>query len=202
MIAVMGRKKQIIHFPAEIVCSNELSDSLKMQLPKIASIAPKQRHDAIQEIRRFLVPGAQKTRDKRDLLPSLGIVLSENLLSITAEVLPTPIIQAAGIQIDSSRGNWGPQLAKATFRVEPTQANYLNAIVIHHKDIKWREPYHQLSRMVNSYDSKWRLPAQPYKVIAAENDLEKHWGAVEINFASTEKLPDNGKFGSGYVTSS
>jgi hypothetical protein len=115
MVAVLGRRKAIIHLPAEIICANELDPSLKEMLPQIASFQPAERSAAIDEIRRFLKPGAQKTKGGGGLLPALGIVLKEDRLVIPAEVLPAPFISSAGVRIpDSKSGNWTPLLSKVS----------------------------------------------------------------------------------------
>lgn len=193
MIAVQGRNNQIIHLPAELVCANELDEDVIQQLPQIASFAPERRNAAIEKVTRFLIPGGQKTKGKSGLLPALGIILSDNRLSVPAEVLPTPMIQASGIRLNNSRENWAPEIAKAKFHIDPRQATTLNVIVIHNKNIGWSKTYERIVSFVNRHSSKFRLPDKPYKVIKTENDMERHWGAVETHFGKSMKLPPNGK---------
>lgn len=68
------------------------------------------RHKAIEEIRRFVTPGAQKSKGEKDLLPSLGFVLSDSRVRVRVTKLPLPVITAAGLRIpESAGGMWAPQ---------------------------------------------------------------------------------------------
>jgi len=191
MIAVMGRNRKIIHMPAEIVCANEIDDELKSQLPQITSFKPDHRNKAIENIKRFLIPGAQKSKGMSGLLPAVGIILSEERLRVPAVVLPAPIIQAAGIRVDSSRPNWSSQLARAKFQVEPNEVVELNVVVIHHRSIGWEGPYGKIANMINGFEARYRFPRTPFKVVRVEDDMERHWGAVETHFGSSQQLPPN-----------
>ena len=195
MVAVLGRNKRIIHLPPEIVCANELDDELRSLIPQIASIKPDRRSDAIDTIKRFLIPGAQTTKGMSGLLPALGIVLSDARLRVPAEVLPLPIILSCGLRINTIPGksNWAPQIAKANFDINPNKAVILNTIVIHHITIGWEETYGSIVSMVNKHRAGFRLPDRPCKVICALDDMERHWGSVATHFSSTERLPPNGK---------
>lgn len=62
MVVVNGRNNSRIYLPAELVTGNELDPRLKMKLPTIASFTPKDRLEGIEEIKRFLKPGAHKTK--------------------------------------------------------------------------------------------------------------------------------------------
>jgi len=191
MIAVPGRNKSIIHLPAEVVCADELDDEVKMQLPKIASFGPEVRNKAIDEIKRFLIPGAQKSRTESGLLPALGIQLKSERLTLGAEVLPAPVLAAAGVRVSAERGNWTVQLAKAHFQVEAKQAVKLNVIVVHNKLIEWQDIYGKVKDLVNGHNARYRLPDKPYQIVRTENDQDRHWGAVEVNFGKAKKLPAN-----------
>lgn len=57
MITVIGRRKQPIYLPAELVMGNELEPRVREMLPQIASFSPKTRFDAVQKIKDFLIPG-------------------------------------------------------------------------------------------------------------------------------------------------
>ena len=110
LLAVLGRNQSTIHLPAELVCGNELDSKLQCQLPMIASFKPIQRNEAIEEMKRYLRPGGQKTkRSGGGLLPALGIVLSEDRVKLAVDCLPLPTIIAAGVHISSKKGkNWAP----------------------------------------------------------------------------------------------
>lgn len=192
MVAVMGRNQQLIHLPPELICADELDDAIKMMLPKIASFDPETRNDAIDKVKKFLIPGAQKSRDQGGLLPALGIVLKEERLKLTAEVLATPEVVSPGVKINTER-NWAPQLARAKFNVEPKEVVTLNVIVIHHRNISYERPYRELTRMINGHESTFRFPDQPIRVIHCDDDLHRHWGEVEKNFDVSEDLPPNCK---------
>lgn len=102
MVAVEGRRDSTIFIPPELVCGVEIEPFVKQQLPMLTSYKPKVRNDAINEIKRFLVPGAQKTKGKGGLLPALGIILKEDRLAVKAETAPLPQIMAAGIKVSYS----------------------------------------------------------------------------------------------------
>jgi len=191
IIVVPGRNKSMIYLPAEVVCADELDDEVKMQLPQIASFGPEVRNKAIEEIKRFLIPGAQKTRGKSGLLPALGINLKGDRLTLASEVLEAPVLAAAGVNVSAERGNWAMQLSKAKFNAEPHQVVKLNAIIIYNKMIQYEEIYDKVKQLVNGHNATYRLPDKPYKAVKAENDQERHWGAVEVAFGKGITLPDN-----------
>ena len=103
MAAVEGRRKSTIFIPPELVCGTEIDAQLKRELPTLTSYKPKVRSTAIDEIRRYLVPEAQKTKEAGGLLPALRIVLKDDRLAVKAETLPIPLIMAARIQIPSHK---------------------------------------------------------------------------------------------------
>ena len=109
MVVVAGRNNSKIYLPAELICGNELDAQLKMKLPSIASFTPQVRYDGIQEIRRYLIPHAQKTRGASGLLTSLGFGLADELINVKVVKLELPIISAAGLRIpDKMGGMWAP----------------------------------------------------------------------------------------------
>jgi len=110
LIAVLGRNQSTIYLPAEVVCGNELDIKVQSRLPTIASFKPAERNDAIEEMKRFLRPGAQKTKGPGGgLLPALGIVLGEDRIMVKVDCLPLPTIIAAGVRVPNHKGkNWAP----------------------------------------------------------------------------------------------
>jgi hypothetical protein len=193
MLAVLGRNKSIIHLPPEIVCANDLDEEVKMQLPQIASFNPDVRSGAIETIKKFLIPGAQSSKNAGGLLPALGIVLDDQRLKVPAEVMAIPVLVSHGMRlsIPAGKNQWTPQLARANFDVDPKKALVFSAVVIYHKSIGWEQPYKTIASMVNNHKAIFRFPDRPVKVICAENDKERHWGCVETNFSSSQKLPPN-----------
>jgi hypothetical protein len=192
MVAVEGRRKSTIFIPPELVCGTEIDAQLKRELPMLTSYKPKVRSTAIDEIRRYLIPGAQKTKEAGGLLPALGIVLEDKRLAVKAETLPIPLIMAAGIQIPSHKAqNWAPTLGNANFKVNPNEATNLNVVIIVHESVAKQAPaiYDRIKKMVNSLNASFRFPEKPYE-IAAAGDLERHWGTVERVFGGT-RLPEN-----------
>ena len=191
LIVVIGRRDQRIHLPAELVAGNELETSVREQLPKIASYLPEARNDAIDTIKSYLIPGAQKTKGAGGLLPALGVVLNEERLKTKATVLPIPTILSRGIKVPRGKDNWTPMLSNANFRVEPKEANTLNVIVFYNKRIRQQDAetvYGKLKTQLNNMNASFRFGENPYDMIEAGDD-EKHWGAVER--ALSGKLPDN-----------
>jgi hypothetical protein len=193
MIAVLGRRNQTIYLPAEMVAGNELERRVKEQLPMIASYKPEARNVAIDKIRSFLVPGAQKTKGAGGLLPALGIVLHDSRLNAKAEVLPLPMILAAGVQVPVGRGeNWAPLLSRANFNVVPKQSNTLNVILVYNEKLQRGaiDVYNRIRDLVNGFGTAYRFSPKPFEMVKA-GDNERHWGAVDKCFSQKSKLPDN-----------
>lgn len=109
IVAVSGRNNTKIYLPAELVCGNELDPQLKMKLPMIASFTPDVRYKGIEEMRKYLIPGAQKTRGAGGLLTSLGFGLTDELVRVNVTKLELPIISAAGLTVPENMGAmWAP----------------------------------------------------------------------------------------------
>lgn len=193
LVAVLGRNNSTIYLPAELVCGNELEPKLRMQLPQIASFTPEIRHEGIEEMKRYLTPGAQKTKGAGGgLLPALGVVLGEERVRVDVNCLTLPRIMAAGIQVPESRGGmWAPILNQARFNVSPGRAVELNVVVVYHRDLSrsFNNVYSRITDMVNKFSAAYRFAARPYAVVEA-GDLDDHWGAVQRYF-SNSKLPEN-----------
>lgn len=193
MVAVQGRNKRTIHMPPELVTGNELDRAVKEKLPFIASFKPDERKEALDQVARFLVPGAQKTREAGGLLPAVGITLqSANRIEASASVLPIPFIIASGVQVPAQKGeNWAPLLTKASFSVNPKQAIVMKVVVIHFERLQQDRTvrvYNKIRDMVNRYDGKFRFSDSPHSLVPA-GDGHKHYGVVEKHF--TGKQPDN-----------
>lgn len=170
MIAVLGRRNQTIFLPAELVAGNELERRVKEQLPMIASYKPEARNQAIDKIRSYLIPGAQKTKGAGGLLPALGLFLHEGRLTAKAEVLPLPMMMAAGVAVPKHKGeNWAPLLNRANFNVGPRQANVLNVTLVYNEKLERgaREVYDKIKRLVNGYNASYRFSEEPYQMIKA-----------------------------------
>eukprot|EP00978_Attheya_sp_CCMP212_P002166 scaffold4463_cov51-Attheya_sp.AAC.9 len=193
IIGVMGRNKSTIYLPAEVVCGNELEPSLKMMLPMIASFTPEERHLAMDKIKRFIVPGAQKTKGVGGgLLPALGIQLQDERLVVPVSVLPLPMIVAAGVQVPANRGGmWAPLMSSANFKVTPGKAVELKVILIVHQSLERaaNEVYGRIRGMVNNFNSTYRFGDKPHAIVKA-GDNERHWGAVRTYFDGS-KMPAN-----------
>jgi len=194
VIAVLGRRNSTIYLPAELVCGNELEPKLKMQLPSISSFRPQDRHEAIEEMKRFLKPGAQRTKGAGGgLLPALGIILGDKRMCVPVRVMALPTIIAAGVQIPSSKGKmWAPILKSANFRVEKGTVVELNVIIIYHRSLSrsFSRVFDRLRDIVNKLNSKYQFTMRPYACVEA-GDLDRHWGSVENYFKNTPNLPDN-----------
>lgn len=169
MIAVLGRRNQTIYLPPELVAGNELEPRVKQQLPTIASYKPESRNQAIDKIRSYLIPGAQKSKGATGLLPALGIQLADGRLSAKAEVLPLPMLKAAGIEVPKNKGeNWAPLLNKANFNIDPKKSNTMKVIVFHNRKIQGAiNVYNKIRNLVNSYNATYRLDSKPLEMITA-----------------------------------
>ncbi len=169
MIAVLGRRNQTIFLPPELVAGNELETRVKQQLPTIASYKPESRNQAINKIRSYLVPGAQKSKGAAGLLPALGIQLADGRLSAKAEVLPLPMLKAAGIEVPKHKGeNWAPFLNKANFNIDPKKSNIMKVIVFHNRKIQGANRiYTKIRNLVNSYNATYRFDDEPMQMVTA-----------------------------------
>jgi hypothetical protein len=170
MIAVLGRRNQVIFLPAELVAGNELERRVKEQLPMIASYKPEARNNAINKIRSYLVPGAQKTKGASGLLPALGLVLHEGRLNAKAEVLPLPRMMAAGLDVPKSRAeNWAPMLNRASFNLDPNSTTVLNVVLVFNERLQdgAERVYNQIRDLVNNFRAAYRLSDRPYELIRA-----------------------------------
>jgi len=194
LVAVLGRQNSTIYLPAELVCGNELEPKLKQQLPSIASFKPEKRLKALEEIKRFLKPGAQKTKGTGGgLLPALGILLKEDKICVPIDVISLPMIIAAGVQVPArSGGMWAPILSQANFKVHPTKAVQLNVILIYHESLSnvYGTVFNKLRDHVNRFNATYRFPDRPYQLVKA-GDLDRHWGEVEKFFGGNRKMPNN-----------
>ncbi len=183
IVAVLGRNNSKIHLPAELVCVNELDPMVKQKLPMIASFPPNDRHEAIEEIKRYLTPGGQKTKGVGGgLLPALGIIIQDRRIEVSCEVLPLPLMKAAGMTIPPEKGSmWAPLLSKADYRVRSGQVE-MNVIVVYHKSLRnWVSVYDRIRSLVNNYNSTYRFSHEPYAAVEAGDD-RYHWSAVEGYF--------------------
>lgn len=169
MIAVLGRRNQTIYLPPELVAGNELEARVKQQLPMIASYKPESRNQAIDKIRSYLIPGAQKSKGAGGLLPALGIQLADGRLSAKAEVLPLPMLKAAGIEVPKNKGeNWAPFLNKANFKIDPKNSNTMQVIVFHNRKISGAiKVYNKIRNLVNSFNATYRFSDEPLQIVSA-----------------------------------
>lgn len=191
MIAVLGRNKQTIYLPAELVTGNELDPRVREQLPKVASFRPERRTRAIEKIKAFLIPGAQRTRGAGGLLPAIGIILESDQLRAKAEVLPLPRMIAAGVEVPKAMAeNWAPILSRANFDIDPKKVLTMNVVVFHHSKLRSGalRVYQQIRDRVNSFRSFYRFGEHPLAVEEV-GDNGRHWGHVERYFS--QKMPSN-----------
>lgn len=188
IVAVLGRNNSRIHLPAELVCVNELDPTVKQRLPMIASFRPRERHDAIEEMKRYLTPGGQKTKGVGGgLLPALGVVLQDSRIKVDVEVLPLPLMKAAGMTIPKEKGNmWAPIISRADYRVTDGQVD-LNVVVVYHRSLNrnFRQVYEKVRDLVNKFHSSYRFSDRPYAEVEAGDDRD-HWGAVERHFSGRQ----------------
>lgn len=188
IVAVLGRNNSKIYLPAELVCVNELDAAVKQKLPMIASFKPKERHDAIEEVKRYLTPGAQKTKGTGGgLLPALGIVLQDSRVKVGVEVLPLPLMKAAGMTIPKERSNmWAPLISKANYRVTSGQVE-MNVVVVYHRSLGrcFSGVYDRIRDLVNNFNSSYRFGNKPFAMVEA-GDEKYHWGAVERHFSGRQ----------------
>jgi len=192
IVAVLGRGNRTIYLPAELVCANELDPQVKQKLPMIASFVPSLRNDAIEEMRKYLVPGAQKTKGVGGgLLPALGIILEDSRMKVDVEVLPLPLLKAAGVQIPKEKANmWAPVINRANYKVDSGKAVEMNVVVIHHNSLtnSALQVYEKVRNLVNGHNSHYRFGDEPFALVSA-GDNENHWRPVEDYMR--RQLPEN-----------
>lgn len=193
MVAVLGRNNSVIYLPPEMVCMNDLDPLMKMQLPLIASYPPKERSDAIDEMKRYLVPRAQKTKGVGGgLLPAVGIVLKDARLKVKVDCLPLPVMKAAGVLIPKEKGAmWAPAIAKANYKVPSSQVLSLNVYLVVHRDLDKSAGtlYNRVRDLVNGFNASYKFKDKPYKHITVNPDDRHHWGSVEKNMSGN--VPNN-----------
>lgn len=121
----------------------------------IASYSPQKRSEAIDTIQKFLIPGAQKTKNGGGLLPAIGITLDAHRLNVKAKVLPpVPVLMAAGVPVPPHKAeNWGPLLGNAKFNLNPRDATRLNVVVFVNKRIKnsVNDVFGRIKTLVNNF---------------------------------------------------
>ena len=143
---------------AELCCGDELDRRVKEMLPSIASYTPERRNQAIEEIKGYLIPGKQKTKNASGLLPACGIVLSETRLQAKATVLPVPVLIAAGVPVPQRYAeNWAPALSKATFNLDSSRAVKLSAVVFYSAKLRngHRGVYNTIRNLVNGFHASY-----------------------------------------------
>ena len=192
IVAVLGRNNKKIFLPAELVCANELDPMIKQKLPMIASFTPPERHQAIEEMRKYLVPGAQKTKGVGGgLLPALGLLLEDKRVKVDVQVLPLPLLSAAGIKIPKDKGAmWAPIISRADYKVDRGRAVEMNVVVVHHDSLRTDagKVYNNIRDLVNKHNCHYRFADRPFALVEAGNE-EAHWRVVQDYFRG--RLPDN-----------
>ncbi|CAJ1932904.1 unnamed protein product [Cylindrotheca closterium] len=194
MVRVLGRRDEVIHLPAELVCGNELDTDIKRKLPMIANFPPDVRNEAIKMVRGFLVPGGT---GKQGILPGLGIQITGDRFTSRATVLPLPMVVAAGVRIPEDKKNmWAPTLNKCNYRFNPSEPNTLKVVLVHYEELTERSAkkvYFQIRQTVNKLNAFYRLSDEPYLFPAGQGSL--HSKAVEECFRQgASSLPKENVF--------
>jgi hypothetical protein len=97
LIVTNGRKNKKNFFPPELLHPANISRKFK-EIPKSAILDPGTR---MEKIKRFLEPGAQKTKGLEGLLPSIGIQLKSDNIIVPYYQLEFPLLEAHGIKVCS-----------------------------------------------------------------------------------------------------
>mmetsp|Transcript_10674 Transcript_10674/g.23735 ORF Transcript_10674/g.23735 Transcript_10674/m.23735 type:complete len:274 (+) Transcript_10674:1989-2810(+) len=85
---------------------------------------PEVRSTAIDQVRKFLMPGGQGKKKTGALLPALGVQLENSRMTVAAKVMSVPSLITAGVAIpERFSENWAPQIGKSKFSIHPNQAN-------------------------------------------------------------------------------
>ncbi|GKY93658.1 hypothetical protein MPSEU_000333200 [Mayamaea pseudoterrestris] len=190
MVTVPGRRNENIFLPPELITGNELDATVKERLPQIASFKPERRREEIDAISRFLIPGAQSTRNRSGLLPAIGINLADRRLVVSATVVPAPQLIVAGIEVSGS--NFGNTVIKAQFKVQPKKENELNVIIFRNRSLDERTSmavYGQIRNLVNGFSTTYRMGDRPKKIVDAGVNEGSHQQAMTQELS--QKLPPN-----------
>lgn len=192
MIVVQGRQNKPIYLPPEFVSSTELDPRVREMLPLIASYEPSKRYSALEKVKEFLRPGAQRTRGREGLLPALGIILKEEKHFVAANVLRVPELIAAGVPIPRDKSEmWAPVVSKANFKIEPTRATMCNVVVVHHERISQQAAnrvYVNIKNLVNQFRSHFLFGDSSPTFVTA-GDGARHSGAISRHFSGS--VPPN-----------
>mmetsp|Transcript_16083 Transcript_16083/g.23679 ORF Transcript_16083/g.23679 Transcript_16083/m.23679 type:complete len:944 (-) Transcript_16083:8-2839(-) len=190
MIEVMGRNKNPIFLPAELVCCNELDMKVRQKLPMIASFRPDVRDEAINKIQKFLIPGAQKTRGASSLLPAVGITLDDNRVQVPVQMLPFPVVMAAGMKIpEQSKLMWAPKMFHVDYKQSPNKAINLNVVVVTSKFVNDVDGmYRRIRDRVNGQNATYRMGNKPFVTITHQGNDNSHWRDVQKYFDGQKKL--------------
>jgi len=190
MVVVLGRQDREIYLPAELVTGTELETNIKEQLPMIASFKPEVRSTAIDQVRKFLMPGGQGKKKTGALLPALGVQLENSRMTVAAKVMSVPSLITAGVAIpERFSENWAPQIGKSKFSIHPNQANQLKGILFYNGMISKNsaiEVYSLISKYVNSYQSSYRLSEKPFALLDAGKTDREHIAQVQRYFATSQ----------------
>lgn len=161
-------------------------------LPQIASYAPSKRYKALEKVKEFLRPGAQRSRGREGLLPALGIILKDEKHLVRARVLRVPELVAAGVPIPKDKSEmWAPVVSKAKFNVEPARATACHVVVVHHERISQaaaNRVYVTIKNLVNSFRAHFKFGDNAPTFVSA-GDGARHSGAITRHFAGN--LPPN-----------
>lgn len=177
MVKVLGRNKQAIYLPPELICCNELDPRVKMKLPMIASFTPDKRNKCIENVKQILRPGSSK-KGKGEVLPSLGIILDDSRVECPVRMLPIPDIKAAGIAIPKSKASfWAPFLGKCDYRVSDKSSITLMTIVVHPTNLSPQKALSFIKKEVNRQNSSYRLGREV--MVPHNGKTDDHWQKVQ-----------------------
>ena len=190
MVEVVGRNKEPIFLPAELVCCNELDMKVRQKLPQIASFRPDVRDAGIEKIKQFLIPGAQKTRGAGSLLPAVGITLDENRIQVPVQMLPFPVVMAAGMRIpEDKRLMWAPKMNRVDYRADSKKSVSLNVVVVASKQVNNVDNmYKRIRDRVNGQNANYRLGDKPFARIIHQGQENNHWKDVQKYFQGQKKI--------------
>ncbi|CAB9523207.1 Piwi-like protein 1 [Seminavis robusta] len=203
MVEVQGRRKESIYFPAELVCGNELSSSVREQLPQIASYLPKERNEAVDKMLQYLGDG-----QGGQLLSAYGITLQQEkdesdpanpkfkakVIVAKAVVMSVPELVANGVRVPDFKlkgDTWGT-LKRSTYRVDPNEMNIFNVVVVHHGHLSENavmDVYGKVRDNVNSLNSCFQFQQRPADLVKFEGghgELQNHCNAVQDYFGRSK----------------
>jgi len=188
LVEVFGRNKSSIFLPPEVICCNELDPYVKQKLPTFASFRPAERHEKIEKVKKYLIPGGQKQKELGNLLPSMGIILEGERIKCRVRMLPIPLVRAGTLSIKLSKDKtfWSPQMGNVDYQCSHGSID-LCPVVIHPRAIDPKRTLSFISKEINQQRASYRI-GQKHHFVVHSGKTDDHWRAVSNFFRNNKGI--------------